>query len=145
MRPFIYILFLVSTLLIDGCGKSVSRSDITAYGVERFVSNVLSFEITHITPSSIQDEFSPKRVEEHLNGVLLVYSESPRWIQGIYVDKKELAGWGGSGFEVEEWFPQIAWVRIKRRGSSNRPVQRTGASSSGQETSQTSLKAGSRR
>ena len=116
MRSFVYLLLASCVPLVSGCGRSVASSDIAAYGVDRFVTNVLMFETTHIVPETIQREFSPMRVEEHLNGVLLIYSESSRWIQGIYVDKKEVAGWGGSGFEVEPWFPQVAWVRIKKRG-----------------------------
>ncbi len=108
------VLVLVS---ISGCGKSVSSSDIAAYGVDRFVTNVLVFGTTHALPESIQREFSPKRVQEHLNGVLLVYSESSRSIQGIYVDREVVTGWDGSGFEVEPWFQQVAWVHIKKRST----------------------------
>ena len=100
------------------------------------------FETAHVVPEIIQREFAPKRVEKHLNGVLLVYSENSRWIQGIYVDKQEVAGWGGSGLEVEPWFPQVAWVSIKKRELSNRTVQRMDASRSVHETNPMSSAAG---
>jgi hypothetical protein len=144
MRSFIYLLVL-SVPFISGCGRAVSSSDISAYGVDRFVTNVLAFQTTHATSGDIQKEFSPKRVEEYLNGVLLVYSESSKWTQGIYVDRKEVARWGGSGLEVEQWFPQIAWVQIKKRGLSNQAVQRTGASRWSADTNRASSAAGSGR
>jgi hypothetical protein len=127
------LLLTLSLLLVSGCGQSASKADVAKYGVERFVADVLSFETTHALPESIAREFSPKRAEEHLNGVLLVYSESSRWIEGIYVDQSSVADWGGSGFEVEEWFSQVAWVRIKKRAGrtsqSTEPEPRASVSS----------------
>jgi len=61
------------------------------------------------------------------------------------VDSKQVAGWGGSGFKVEPWFPQVAWVHIQKRELSNRAVQGTGAGRFAQETNRTSSSAGSRR
>src|SRR5688572_28681317 len=101
MRSFLFLLLASFLPLLIGCRSSVSKSDIAAFGADRFVTNVLQFRTAHVVPETIQKEFSPERVEEHLNGVLLVFSESERWIEGIYVDESEVAGWGGSGFEVE--------------------------------------------
>jgi len=91
------------------------KSEITSYGVERFVADLLAFDKTNTVNEEIQKRFSPKRVERHLNGVLLVYSEWFRFTEGVYVDKENVDGWGGSGFEVEKWFSQVTWVRIKER------------------------------
>jgi hypothetical protein len=83
MRSLIYLLVL-SLPLISGCGRAVSSSDISEYGVDCFVTNVLAFKTTHATAGDIQRQFSSKRVADYLNGVLFVYSESSDWIQDIY-------------------------------------------------------------
>ena len=45
----------------------------------------------------------------------MVYSESRRYIEGIYVDKESLDGWGGSGLSITTWFKNVGWIEIKKR------------------------------
>jgi hypothetical protein len=59
--------------------------------------------------------FRPLRIESHLNGAWLVYQESGPYEAGVYVDRKSLDGWGGSGMEVTRWSNRIAWTREKIR------------------------------
>src|SRR5687768_6604861 len=112
MRSYLFLLVASCLSFLIGCRSSVSKSDIVAFGEQRFITNVLQFRKSQKVPEVIQKEFSPERVEKHLNGVLLVFSESERSIEGIYVDESDVAGWGGSGLDVEPWFSQVAWVRI---------------------------------
>ena len=84
---------LITTLVllpffILGC--SPGKIDVEEYGYERFSRQVLSFRETRRLDPDIISKFHPKEARLYLRGVLLVYSESNRYIEGIYVDQRSL-------------------------------------------------------
>jgi hypothetical protein len=96
-----YLLIILVLISFAACGGSSSlESKVQSYGKQNFVRDVLAFLENGTLDASIQAEFSPKDVRTYLNGVLLVFKESRRWIAGIYVDAESLSGCGGSGLEV---------------------------------------------
>jgi hypothetical protein len=109
---------LFASLLMVGC--SPGKKDVEQYGYEKFSRQVLSFQETKRLDPEIILEFDPIEAREYLNGVLLVYSESGRYVEGIYVDQKSLDGWGGSGLSITEWFKNVGWIEIKKRQKANR-------------------------
>ena len=111
-RKLIAILVFTS-LLIMGC--SPGKKDVERYGYEKFTRQVLSFKKTEILDQDIISEFNPQEARAYMNGVLLVYSESGRYIEGIYVDQEDLDGMGGSGLSVTPWFKNVGWIEIKKR------------------------------
>jgi len=103
---------------IIGCSSYSQKAQIQKYGVEKFTQDTLSFIKTNAIHPEIQKEFKPKEIKLYLNGVLLVYSETNKYIEGIYVENGKVDSWGGgSGLEISPWFDcnQIAWVKIKKR------------------------------
>ena len=104
---------LLASLWMVGC--SPGREDVERYGYEKFSKQVLSFRETKRLDPEIISVFKPKEAREYLKGVLLVYSESGRYVEGIYVDPESLGGWGGSGLSITEWFKNIGWIEIKKR------------------------------
>jgi len=115
MKNTIIFIVIIVAAILSGCGSPVSKDDIGNYGVEKFVQDSLSFIDTGDIHPDIQKNFKPNKIRTYLNGVLLVYSENNKRTKGIYVDKKDLSGWGGSGLEPTPWSNQVAWVRIKKR------------------------------
>ena len=111
-RRLIAILVFTS-LLIMGC--SPGKKDVERYGYEKFTRQVLSFKETEILDQEIISAFNPQEARAYMNGVLLVYSESRRYIEGIYVDQEDLDGMGGSGLSVTPWFNNVGWIEIKKR------------------------------
>ncbi len=109
---------MFTSLVIIGC--SPGKKDVEKYGYEKFSSQVLSFKETNRLNPRIIAVFNPKEARETLNGVLLVYSESERYIEGIYVDQESLDGLGGSGLSVTAWFKNVGWIEIKKRQKPNR-------------------------
>lgn len=112
MRPILAILI---GLLLPGCGKNPSIQDIRSYGEQRFVDDVLAVADGKPAPTALLTAFRPLRVEPHLGGAWLVYSDSGRYQAGIYVDRKSVDGWGGSGMEIARWSEKIGWSREKVR------------------------------
>ena len=102
-----------TSLLIMGCGPG--KKDVEKYGYEKFARQVLSFKETYTLDQEIISAFNPEEAREYMNGVLLVYSESGRYIEGIYVDQEDLNGLGGSGLSVTPWFKNVGWIEIKKR------------------------------
>jgi hypothetical protein len=115
-KPITTLLF--ASLLIVGC--SPGKKDVEKYGYEKFSRQVLSFQETKRLDPEIISEFNPIEAREYLNGVLLVYSESGRYMEGIYVDQESVDRWGGSGLSVTTWFKKIGWIEIKKRQKANR-------------------------
>jgi len=107
-----------ASLLILGC--SPGKKDVERYGYEKFARQVLSFKETYTLDPEIISEFNPREAKEYMNGVLLVYSESGRYIEGIYVDQEDLDGMGGSGLSVTPWFKNVGWIEIKKRQKTRR-------------------------
>jgi hypothetical protein len=111
-------IWVFTSLFIMGC--SPGKKDVEKYGYEKFSRQVLSFQETRRLGPEIISVFNPKEARIYLNGVLLVYSESGRYIKGIYVDQESVDGWGGSGLSVTPWFKNIGWIEIKKRQKPNR-------------------------
>ena len=89
--------------------------DIRAYGEQRFIDDVLVVADGKPAPTNLLTTFRPLRVEPHLGGAWLVYKDSERYEEGIYVDRKSVDGWGGSGMEVTRWSDKIGWSKEKVR------------------------------
>ena len=104
---------LLALLLVVGCGSK--RSAVKAYGAEEFAVEVLEFLESGELSKGVQEEFEPIAVTSYLTGVLLVFSDTGNYREGIYVDRGTLEGWGGSGLEITEWHENIGWARIKKR------------------------------
>ena len=111
-------ILVFASLLVMGC--SPGKKDVEEYGYEKFTRQVLSFKETEILDQEIISEFSPQEARAYMNGVLLVYSESRRYIEGIYVDPEDLDGMGGSGLSVTPWFKNVGWIAIKKRQKARR-------------------------
>jgi hypothetical protein len=107
-----------TSLLIMAC--SPDKKDVEKYGYEKFARQVLSFKETYTLDPEIISAFNPEEAREYMNGVLLVYSESRRYIEGIYVDQEDLDGMGGSGLSVTPWFENVGWIEIKKRQKARR-------------------------
>lgn len=116
-RRLIAILVFTS-LLIIGC--SPGKKDVEKYGYEKFARQVLSLKETYTSDPEIISEFNPQEARAYMNGVLLVYSESGRYVKGIYVDPEDLDGMGGSGLSVTPWFKNVGWIEIKKRQKARR-------------------------
>lgn len=89
--------------------------DIRFYREQRFIAEVLAVADGKPAAESLFGAFRPLRVEPHLSGAWLVYRDSERYQAGIYVDRKSLDGWGGSGMETTRWAEQIGWSEEKIR------------------------------
>ena len=89
--------------------------DIRSYGEQKFIDDVLAVAEGKPTPKTLLTTFRPLRVEAHLSGAWLVYRDSERYQAGIYVDRKSLDGWGGSGMEITRWSDRIGWSKEKVR------------------------------
>ena len=113
MNKKLIAMAVFASLLIMGC--SPGKKDVEKYGYDKFVRQVLSFRKTYTLDPEIISAFNPEEAREYLNGVLLVYSESGRYIKGIYVDQEDLDGMGGSGLSVTPWFKNVGWIEIKKR------------------------------
>jgi hypothetical protein len=100
---------LILFLVLFGCGPQ--KSSIERYGVDEFRSDMFD-QTQH---EKILSEIGGKEIRPYLTGMLLITSESRRYISGIYVDKESLNHWGGSGLEIEAWYPDIGSMRIKVR------------------------------
>ena len=109
LSTILMILFLV------GCSRAPTMDDICTYGEQRFIDEVLAVADGKSPSEELMQAFSPLRIESHLNGAWLVYKESSRYQAGVYVDRKTIEGWGGSGMEVSPWSERIAWTREKIR------------------------------
>jgi hypothetical protein len=109
---------LFASLLIVGC--SPGKKDVEKYGYEKFSRQVLSFQETNRMDPEIISVFKPREAREYLNGVLLVYSESGRYVEGIYVDRESVDRWGGSGLSIKPWFKNVGWIEIKKRQKTKR-------------------------
>lgn len=106
-------IWVFTSLLLIGC--SPGKKDVEKYGYEKFTRQVLSFQETQELDPEIISVFNPIEARTYLNGVLLVYSESGRYIEGIYVDKESVDRWGGSGLSITTWFKNVGWIEIKKR------------------------------
>ena len=113
MNRKLITIWMLTSLLIIGC--SPGKKDVEKYGYEKFARQVLSFKETEILDQEIISKFNPQEARVCLSGVLLVYSESGRYIKGIYVDQEDLDGMGGSGLSVTPWFKNVGWIEIKKR------------------------------
>lgn len=89
--------------------------DIQSYGQQKFVADVLSVAEGNPPSEELLRAFQPLRIEPHLNGARLVYKDSGRYEEGIYVDRRSIDGWGGSGMEVTRWAKNIGWTKEKIR------------------------------
>jgi hypothetical protein len=89
--------------------------DIRAYGEKKLVDEVLAVADGKPAPKTLLTAFHPLRVEPHLGGAWLIYKDTDRYKAGIYVDRKSLDGWGGSGMEIIRWSDKIAWTEEKVR------------------------------
>ena len=108
---------VVPLLMTMGC----SRPDalINRYGETKFVEEMLVVANGGPAPQSLRETFRPIRIEPHLNGAWLVMSEGAGSSSGIYVDRKNVDDWGGSGMDVQRWSQQTAWITENRRKSPN--------------------------
>lgn len=106
--------------------------EIRSYGEQRFIDDVLAVADGAPVPKALLAAFRPLRVEPHLNGAWLVYKDSERYVEGIYVDRTSLDGWGGSGMDITRWSDKIGWSQEKARKMS-RP-HKPAASNSGIES-----------
>lgn len=113
MKPIIPALVLVLVLL--GCARESLQQKVVRFGEAPFCESVLRYPETGRLEKAILDEFAPLRTEEHLGGVLLVYSDDGRFTEGLYVDRESLSGLGGSGLSITSWGKRIGWLREKRR------------------------------
>src|SRR3974390_3216361 len=100
MKPTVAI-FVV--LFLAGCSRSPSMQDIRSYGEQKFIDDVLAVAEGKPAPKALLTTFRPLRVEPHLGGAWLVYSDSGRYQAGIYVDRKSVNSWGGSGMDITRW------------------------------------------
>ena len=89
--------------------------DIRFYGEQKFIDDVLAVADGKPAPESLLTAFRPLRVEPHCGGAWLIYKDSDRYQAGIYVDRKSLDCWGGSGMEVTQWSDKIGWSEEKVR------------------------------
>jgi hypothetical protein len=112
MKPIVTI-FVV--LLLAGCSESPSMQDIRSYGEQKFIDDVLAVGEGKAAPQTLLTAFRPLRVEPHLGGAWLVYRDSDQYQAGIYVDRKSVDGWGGSGMDVTRWSDKIAWSEERVR------------------------------
>ena len=110
------VLFFAYLLLV-GCSSKQSR--VEAYGSARFARDVLEYRETGKLHEAIQGRFKPDSVSTYLRGVLLIYSDTEHYREGIYVDEDSVEGWGGSGMAITKWHKKIGWVRIKKREATN--------------------------
>lgn len=106
---------ILAGLLLAGCTKSPSMQDIRVYGEQKFIDEVLAVAEGTPPTNTLITAFRPLCVEAHLNGAWLVYKDSGRSKAGIYVDKKSLHGWGGSGMDITPWSDKIGWSEEKVR------------------------------
>lgn len=83
--------------------------DISAYGEQKFIDEVLAVAEGKPASKSLLATFRPLRVEAHLGGAWLVYKDSNSYQAGIYVDRKSVDGWGGSGMDLTRWSERIGW------------------------------------
>ncbi|MGD9031930.1 MAG: hypothetical protein PVJ69_06785 [Desulfobacteraceae bacterium] len=118
MNSKLITILVFTSLFLVGC--SPGKKDVEKYGYEKFSRQVLSYQETKSLNPEIISVFNPKEARIYLNGVLLVYSKSGRYIKGIYVDQESIDGWGGSGLSITPWFENIGWVEIKKRQKANR-------------------------
>ena len=109
------ILAILLGLLLAGCTKSPSMDDIRSYGEQRFIDDVLAVAEGKPAPKALLTTFRPLRVEPHLGGAWLVYRDSGCYEAGIYVDRKSVDGWGGSGMEITRWAETIGWSKERIR------------------------------
>jgi hypothetical protein len=109
------IFLALVALLIDGCARSPSTQDIRSYGEQKFIDEVLAVADGRPAPKTLLTAFRPLRIERHLGGAWLIYKDSARYQAGIYVDRKSLDGWGGSGMEITRWSDKIGWSEEKIR------------------------------
>ncbi len=110
-----YLLLALLVCALAGCAAKCSMDDVRAYGEKRFIAEVLAVADGQPPASTLLAAFRPLRIEPHLNGAWLVYRESSRYVEGIYVDKISVDDWGGSGMDVTKWNTQIAWSKEKIR------------------------------
>ena len=89
--------------------------DIRSYGEQKFIDDVLAVADGKPAAKALLTAFRPLRVEPHLGGAWLIYKDSVRYQAGIYVDRKSLDGWGGSGMEITRWSDKIGWSEEKVR------------------------------
>ena len=102
-------------LLALAAGCAPGYGDVRRYGEERFVRELRAVAAGQPPPRELMDAFRPRRAEPHLGGAWLVYRESARWRQGIYVGPGRLDELGGNGVEVTPWSEQVGWVKEKQR------------------------------
>jgi hypothetical protein len=113
-------------LFFAGCSKTPSMQDIRSYGEQKFTDEVLAVAEGKPAPKSLLTTFRPLRVEPHLGGAWLVYTESGHYQEGIYVDRKSVKGWGGSGMDITPWSERIGWSKevlrtgLVQEGTGNR-------------------------
>ena len=109
------LLVTLMVLLVAGCTRTPTKQDVVKYGENQFVDDVLAVADGKPIPERLTGAFHPIRIEPHLNGAWLVFEKSSRYEAGIYVDRKSIGGWGGSGMEVTPWSEKIAWSEEKIR------------------------------
>lgn len=119
------ILAIFVGMFLAGCSQRPSMQDVRAYGEQRFIDDVLAVADGKPASQTLLTAFRPLRIEPHLNGAWLLYSDSARYQAGIYVDRKSLDNWAGSGMDVTRWSDRIGWTeeeirvgRVRIRGSS---------------------------
>ena len=117
MRINFRIMILV---VMIGCACAPTTSDIRAYGEKRFIEHMLAVADGMRPSSSLIETFKPIRAEPRLNGAWMLFHKSSRYEAGVYVDRKSLVGWGGSGMEVTPWSSTIAWTKENIRKSIKR-------------------------
>ena len=100
-----------------GCTQRSLHQKVSTFGEAKFCEAVLRFSSTHSLDPEVQKVFSPKRVEEHLSGVVLIYSDDDRALSGIYVDMESLHDLGGSGVSIEAWGSRVGWLTEKKRAA----------------------------
>lgn len=106
---------LVSVLVLLGCARESLQQKVVRFGEASFCETVLRYPDTGRLEKALLDEFAPLRTEEHLGGVLLVYSDDGRYTEGLYVDRESLAGLDGSGLSIAPWGKRFGWLREKTR------------------------------
>lgn len=109
------VLGILVGLLLAACARTPSMHDIRSYGEQRFIDDVLAIADGKQPSTCLLNAFHPLRVEEHLDGAWLVYKDSGGYQEGIYVDRKSLDRWGGSGLEITPWSGKIGWSKEKAR------------------------------
>ena len=113
MRKIGLILFSAIIACLTACAPTNSK--IEKYGVEKFSSQCFAFLQTNVANQELINYFKPKEIKKYSAGVLLVFSESRKYIKGIYFDPENFDNLGGSGHETEKWYNKIGWISIKKR------------------------------